>query len=143
MVKAYYGKYVRSLDGKGRLLLPSNLGIGAGETLYLLRGLDHCIAVYDEAHFAAQQEKWMELSYSDKDTRAYLRIALPSVVIASVDNQNRILLSKSLQEEYGIDGRSATIIGMLDHLEIWSTSALEEYQGNNASSYEELAGKSR
>lgn len=141
MGKKFFGSYPRSLDPKGRLLLPSKLGIGIGETLYLCRGLEGCIAVYREEDFDKLHEKLEALNFRDGDTRAYVRLVTSSIVDQEVDAHGRILIGKAMQEEYRLSGK-LTILGVMDHLEIWDEKAYEAYKAGREGYFEDLAGKS-
>lgn len=54
-----------------------------------------------------------------------------------VDSHGRILLGKALLEEYAI-GQDVTIIGALDHFEIWDTAAFAMYQVKHGGAYDRL-----
>ena len=51
MGKLFFGTYSRSLDPKGRLLLPRELGIAPGTTLYVMKGFEGCLSIYQEEEF--------------------------------------------------------------------------------------------
>lgn len=141
MGKKFFGSYSRNLDPKGRLLLPSKLGIPSNETLYLCRGLEGCLSVYLEKDFMAMDEKLEALNFLDRDTRAYIRLLTSSIVDAEVDSHGRILLSKALLEEYGLSNK-LVILGVMDHLEIWDEEKYASYKSGKQASFEDLAGKS-
>ena len=52
-----------------------------------------------------------------------------------------VLLGKDLLFDYSI-GKDVTLIGVLDHLELWDATSYAKYLLANASSYETLAGRS-
>lgn len=142
MGKLFIGTYARSLDEKGRLQLPTKLIGEYKGPYYLIRGFEGCLAVYPENAFSAMMEKLQELDWNDETNRAYIRLATSSASEAKVDSHGRILLSKATLMDY-VDGNDVTLIGVLDHFEIWDTKAFARYQLAHGSSYESLAGRKK
>lgn len=141
MGKLFFGTYSRSLDPKGRLLLPRELGIAPGTTLYVMKGFEGCLSIYQEEEFQKMIEKLSSLSYEDPNSRAYIRLASASMNKLSLDKVGRVLLGKDLLFDYSI-GKDVILIGVLDHLELWDATSYAKYLLANASSYETLAGRS-
>ena len=134
----FYGTYVRTLDEKNRLQVPSKLLNALPKKFYVLRGFEGCLDVYLEDDFTRLVDDLSSLSYRDPKSRAYVRLTLASVSELEVDSHGRISLCKGLIDAYHI-GKDVTMIGALDHFEIWDSSAYEKYESENASSYEALA----
>ncbi len=141
MVSIFYGTYSRNLDPKGRLMLPKELGIVPGETLYVMKGFEGCLSIYKEEAFEAMVKKLSSLSYENEESRAYIRLACASMFKMQLDKVGRVLLGKDLLFDYSI-GREVTLIGVLDHLELWDAGAYAKYLLANATKYESLAGRS-
>ena len=138
MGKLFLGKYNRTLDEKGRLQLPAKL-IGENKgPLYMLKGYEGCIAVYPEKQFEEQMEKLSELDWNDESNRAYIRLATSSVNEMKVDSHGRILIGREVLDDYQLDNE-VTVIGVLDHFEIWDATAYAKYILAHGSSYESLA----
>ena len=57
------------------------------------------------------------------------------------EDHGRVLLSKQTLDDYRI-AKDVTLIGVLDHFEIWDATSYARYQLQNAGNYEILAGKS-
>ena len=55
------------------------------------------------------------------------RFFFASAVEAELDKQGRIVIPANLLEHAGID-REVTVVGILDHLEIWDRAAWRERQ---------------
>ena len=55
-----------------------------------------------------------------------------------VDSHGRIALTKQLVDDYRI-GKSITIIGVLDHFEIWDEMSYAKYLLANSKDFESLA----
>ncbi len=134
----FFGTYSRTLDEKNRLQIPSKLVSLLPERFYLLRGFEGSISVYLESDFLKLVEKLKGLSYLETKNRAYLRLTLSSVNELEVDSHGRIALSKETVETYKI-GKNVTIIGALDHFEIWDSLAYEAYANTEKDHYEAFA----
>ena len=138
MGKLFLGKYNRTLDEKGRLQLPAKL-IGENKgTYYILRGFESCIAVYPEKKFEEWMESLSELDWNDEANRAFIRLAASSANEMKVDSHGRILIGREVLDDYQLDN-DVTVIGALDHFEIWDCKAYAKYQLTHGSSYEALA----
>ena len=142
VVKNFVGKYSRSLDPKGRLLLPSKLELSQQKSLYVLRGFDGCLSIFTLDGYEAYLTQLSSLRYTDEASRAYVRLASMSVEELPIDSHGRILLGKSLLEEYSI-GNEVVLIGVLDHLELWDKNKLESYVQAQSPSFEGLASRSQ
>jgi MraZ protein len=140
-VGKYFGTYSRTLDSKNRLLIPGKLVREMPSRFYVLRGFEGCLSVYEEGEFNTLLEKLQTLPYLQQDARTYIRIATSSASELDVDSHGRLALSKELSEAYHI-GKDVTIIGVLDHFEIWDAPTYAKWQSEHSSDYEALASRS-
>lgn len=137
MVKTMFGKFNRSLDSKGRLLIPAKLLNEEANVLYVLKGFDGCLSVYQEKAFDKFLEELASMDFHSEEERAYVRLAASSINEMKIDSHGRILLGKQLLEEYAI-GQNVTIVGVLDHFEIWDEAAFLRYQVRHGAAYDRL-----
>ena len=143
MGKMYFGTYRRTVDEKGRLQIPPKLLSDKNEkTLYVLKGFEGCLSVYPKDAFDELLAKLHSLSYTDEASRAYIRVASASIVEMNIDAHGRISLGKELHETYRIKGE-VTLVGVIDHFEIWEPSHQQEYFGKASGEYERLAGEAK
>ena len=138
----YFGYYEHSLDDKGRLMIPSKLreGLIAGSPLYVIKGFEGCLSIYNETTFNKLCSQIDELSYNDRTARNYIRNVLGSVVILNVDKLGRIQIPSSVLNRYNIL-KNVAVLGVGDHFEIWDLEAYLNYQKENEESFEESADK--
>ena len=132
MVRTFIGTYYRNLDNKGRLLLPAQLLGKERPALYLLRGFDGCVSVYVKEDYDALIESLRSLDFRNPEDRAYIRNVTASASPLKFDSVGRILLEKDVCREYGLE-TEITIIGVLDHFEIWDRKAYAAYVMSNGS----------
>ena len=136
----FLGKYDRSLDEKGRLQLPSKLTgkLKPGMTYYWIKGFEGCLAFYEKKEFSCWLEDLRSRDWNDEANRAYIRLAAASASEVKVDSHGRILIPKEVLQDY-VDGVEVTIIGALDHFELWDVKSYAHYVLTHASQYEALA----
>jgi MraZ protein len=122
-MSSFIGSETCVIDAKGRITVPSRLRKGldpaAADTFTIFRGLDGAVHMYplDEwRHFSDQLRR---LSKGDDEARAVFLVLAETACEATIDGQGRILLTPALIEVAGLD-RTARLVGVLDHIEIWS-----------------------
>lgn len=139
----FMGEFAHNIDRKGRLILPAKFRDDLGEKVIVNRGLDGCLSVYTMAQWAIEYQKIASLPSTNKDARMFQRFYLAKASEVELDSQGRILIPASLIKEAGLV-KECLIIGVANHLEIWSKdkwNALEEEQMGSFETYaENLSG---
>jgi len=140
--KRYFGKFDRSLDTKGRLQVPPSLLVEGETQIYLLKGFEGCISMYSEESFNKLVDKLEGMDFLDENSRAYIRLVSASIVPMKLDAHGRITLGKAILEDYGISDK-VTLIGVLDHFEIWDTDSYARYNVAHSIGFDFLAKGAR
>lgn len=122
------GEYAHVIDEKGRLFIPSKFRTELGCSFVLTKGLGKCLAAYPLNEWAAFEEKIKALP-TRKSRELQLFFVAPSQDM-ELDGQGRILVPQKLRTYAGLH-KSLVIVGMIDHLEIWSE---EEWEAQNLTS---------
>ena len=131
----YYGTYHRNLDSKGRLLIPSKLSEEGIDEVFVVRGHEGCLSIYDPEGFEALMAKYAAMDFEDPAQRLKMRMAFASVHPTKVDAVGRVLLGKQLLEDYGI-GEAITLIGVFDHIEVWDEASYARYLLSNGMAFD-------
>jgi transcriptional regulator MraZ len=118
------GAYDHTLDDKGRVSLPAKHRGEMGDTLILLPGLDGQINVYPLMAWQKAAENVAAQNQALKEARDLTRI-LYAAIECQVDRQGRILIPPSLRTRAQLD-TNVVILGVHDHLEIWSQERWQE-----------------
>ena len=131
----FFGSYSHSLDDKNRLMIPSKMRESLSSKLFMMRGFDGAISVYEQDAFNALMAKLEKMAFLKKDTRSFLRTQLANTYELDVDKLGRIQIPTPIINKFNI-GKEVIVLGAVDHIEIWDKKACEKYQDEN----EELFG---
>ncbi len=136
----FTGEYQHTLDGKGRVIIPSRLRDGLGDRFVVTRGLDQCLFVYPNSEWVRLEQKLKQLPFTKSDSRAFTRLFFSGAMEVEADKQGRILIPNNLREYAGIE-KEVMFIGVSNRVEVWSEEAWKGYFDQANENYEELAEK--
>ena len=133
----FIGEYHHSLDNKGRIIIPSKLREDLGNNFITTRGLEGCLYIYPETNWNLIINKYKELP-DTKDKRYFMRIFLSGASASELDQQGRVNIPSPLIDYAKLE-KDCLIIGVDDHLEIWSQVEWEKFISNNEEKFSDLA----
>lgn len=136
----FTGEYVHSFDEKGRVIIPSKFRNELGETFYIGKGLDKCLFVYPIETWVEFVGKLRNLSTFNKQERFFLRQFVSGFSECSFDKQGRILVPPTLIEFSGLNNE-ASIIGVIDRIEIWNKDSWHDYSNNEEFDFDSISEK--
>ena len=119
------GEYQHNIDAKGRLIFPIKLREALGEHFVIFKGLDNCINVYSQEKWAAFEQQLAALPSKARKVQRFFSANFE----CEPDAQGRILIPQTLREYAGLR-KDVTVIGMIDHVEIWDSAAWKAYNGS-------------
>ncbi len=119
------GQYDYSIDPKGRLNFPAKFREDMGDSFIVTRWLDDCLVAFPKEEF--QQMAQLLMSKGITKNRDVQRFLFAAATEVEPDKQGRILLPAKLREHAGLD-KEVTIIGNMNHAEIWNTQAWNQRQ---------------
>lgn len=134
----FIGEYRHNTDNKGRIIIPARFRDDLGESVVLTRGLDGCITVYTLAKWDKVLEGLRVLPTTKKESRMYIHMLTAKAAECEFDAQGRVLLPQSLIQEAAIE-KECVVIGVVDHVEIWSRQRWDNYYANASASFEAIA----
>lgn len=132
------GTFKHNLDAKNRLMLPSKFRSQLSDNLYILKGYDGAVSVYQEAELVKMLQELNALPFNQKDSRDVARLTMASIVELQVDKLGRIQLPKDTIENYNIS-KEVVVLGLVDHFEIWNKSTWETYAEEGNRNFETIA----
>lgn len=131
------GEYHHNLDEKGRLIIPAKIRDELGDNFILTRGLDNCLSVYPKEEWNHIISKYKELP-NTKDARNFMRFLLSGATECNFDKQGRINLPEPLMKYASLE-HECVVIGVNDHVEIWSSDNWESFVDGNEFAFSDIA----
>ena len=136
------GTFPRVLDDKLRLAIPKRWRDGFDATenkvLYLAPGTDQSLAIYSEEAFSRLAARLEQESPTRQDVRAFTRLFYAQAQSAEVDSQGRIRIPPELAHLAQLD-KEVVLVGVQDHMEIWSADRWRAYLTEKQPHYDEIA----
>ena len=134
----FFGNYSHSLDEKGRLVIPKKMREELGNKIFIMKGFDGALAIYQLSAYDKVMEELQKYSFNKKENRDYLRLKLASIVDLDVDELGRVQLPTAVVNKYHIN-KDVVVLGAGDHIEVWDKARYEEYMTSIENEYEEIA----
>lgn len=126
----FFGEYLISFTGKGRLVLPKKIREHVkGNAFVLTKGFDKCLAGYDQSDWEERAKELLSVSLLDKDQLDKRRFIFSSATIIEIDEQGRFVIPKAQLQIVG-SGKKVIVIGVGDHFEFWNPEEWEQYQSS-------------
>lgn len=130
----FRGRSLRSLDPKGRLMLPPEFresllargrkgGEGDDDGKFVITTYDGCLVAYPWADWVNMEEKFARIPNPSPKVRSFRRLVVGGAEVQMVDAQGRVRLSQDHREYAGLD-KDVTIIGLINRFEIWNPATL-------------------
>lgn len=121
----FYGHFERSLDAKGRLILPAKLRTEFGESAFLTSNVDGCLALYDNEDMEEQKRGMLLRAKGGQEDRMIARVWAASTSEVTFDAQGRFPIPQKSREWAELQD-DVVVIGAIDHVELWSPSLYSE-----------------
>jgi MraZ protein len=134
----FLGEFVHSLDDKGRLAIPARFRPALEAGLYLTRGLDPCLTIWDSESWQRMAEQVQGLNPWQADARRLQRHFFSGAVEAQPDKLGRILIPQYLRTYAGLEDE-VVVVGLADRVEVWSRAAWENERSAAEDASAELA----
>ena len=119
----FVGEFHHTLDAKNRIFITAKYRTALGDSFYITRKMERCLAIYSEAEWTKMTDKLNTLP--DSVVGAIKQFLYSKTVSVTPDGQGRIVLPPELMQYAAIE-KNAVIIGVGDHLQIWSDALWSE-----------------
>ncbi len=126
-MKTYVGEYRHTLDAKNRVFIPAKHRELLGDSFYITRKTEQCLAIYSEAEWDKLSDKLNALP--DSVVGIAKQFLFSKTISASSDSQGRVVIPTELLQYAGIE-KNVVIIGVGDHVQIWSEPIWTEKNNN-------------
>ena len=134
----FMGEYAHNIDKKGRITIPATFRKDFKDTLVATRGMDGCLALYTEEQWAIIYEQLLKLPMTKKDARDYVRKLTGKAKRCEFDELGRILLPSNLIKHAQLT-KECMIVGVANHVEIWSKERYEIQDESSDETFEDIA----
>lgn len=138
----FTGTFVRSIDEKLRVTLPKRLREVAGSAdsggLYVAPGNDGSLAIYTEGAIERLAERLARTSPTQQEVRDFTRLFYARTQRVELDRQGRIRIPADLAQLAELTGE-VVLLGVQDHVELWSVSRWEAYLTEKQARYDQIA----
>lgn len=134
----FLGTHSPRLDDKGRMVLPAKYRDGLAAGLVFTKGQERSIVVWPASEFAEYAERLSVASRSDAAVRAYLRVLFSGATDEIPDRQGRVMVPTALRDYAGLD-REVVVVGNGTTLEIWNSTAWEQYLESQEDNFSDLS----
>jgi len=116
-----------TIDAKGRVIIPARFRVDLKDEQ---KGIGVMISNKDDCLYAYTFREWEEvenriLAAKSANMAEFRRFFLGNSCECMLDNQDRILIPKSLREYAGLE-KEIVLVGNLDHFEIWDRTKWDE-----------------
>ena len=134
----FFGEFRHNIDAKGRLSIPAKMRNQCVECVYVTRGNDGCLALYTQEGWEAYYHELQSLPQKKKSTRIFIRLVTSRASECEFDKLGRINIPLVLRQEGNLE-KECVIVGVGDHVEIWSQSAWDQFYDDNKDSFDEIS----
>ncbi len=128
------GQHRYQLDAKGRIALPSRFRGVLEAGVYLTLGQDRCLYAFPNDEFQRQAEEVRSRPLSAQAARDYRRMFFGNAERADLDKQGRMTIPQRLRAKVGLE-QEVVVVGVFDHLQIWSGQVWDAYEADVAGAY--------
>lgn len=115
----FVGRYDRSLDAKGRVILPARLRGFFEDSGYLAPHEDGCIALWTESEFRQEANRQHAHESDGQSARHDVRDWFAQVSRVELDAQGRMAIPSELRAHADLDS-DVLFLGVHDRVELWS-----------------------
>ena len=115
----FMGEFTHAIDDKGRLTIPAKFREELAYGAVITRGYDKYLILYSADAFKRVTTRAENLSPTNPEHRALLRLTFSGASEAVPDRQGRILVAPYLRDYAAIES-DCVIVGVGQHIEIWS-----------------------
>lgn len=126
----YTGVYKLEIDTRKKIAVPKKimhvLRKNKSKHLFMTRGIDRCIACYDQQGWDSFKSSLGAMNGSEKEKSILIRQQIGRARNANIDWKQRITIDDDLLNWAGITTQRIVVVGCGDFFEIWDPNEYEE-----------------
>ena len=132
------GSSTRTVDPKGRIILPREFRRDFEGGLMVTKGLDDCLYLLPMKEWERLVGRIEEMPSGSESTRRFSRIFFANASHLVPDGQGRILIPPRLREMAGLK-KDVGVVGLSNKAEVWDPDRWDKYETDSAGHYEQAA----
>jgi transcriptional regulator MraZ len=115
----FLGEYFHSLDGKGRVVMPSGFRRRLEDGCVITKGQDGQLVIFAADVFEQKASEVIDQP-QDRSGRRFARTLFAGADLQTPDKSGRVLVKPDLRQFAGLEtGTEIAILGLFDHIELW------------------------
>ena len=131
----FLGEYFHSLDGKGRVVMPSGFRRDLEEGCVVAKGQDGQLILFPTGEFESRAAEVREKP-QNRVGRRFARTVFSGADMQALDKSGRVLIKPDLRDFADLEVTSEiVVIGVYDHVELWNKSLFLEDRAAGDQSY--------
>jgi MraZ protein len=128
-VPGFSGKHNKSLDAKGRLIIPAPfrefLSSNHSSKLIITNEVfDECLCAYHSEEWQKLIDKVNQMPQTSDAVKYFMRRVIGSAMESEIDKQGRVLVSPALRSDAGLNSE-VVMLGLGNRIEIWDKNKYE------------------
>ena len=127
MFNGFIGRYLHTIDEKGRLTFPASYRDLLGEKPFILNGFDQNLLVMDANRFQLLYDRINAMNMGDANTRQLRRLIFSNASQIEFDKSGRFIIPQVLREIAHVDG-TALIVGIGKDIEVWNPESYKQME---------------
>lgn len=136
----FMGEFHRSIDSKGRLIIPVIFRQQMGSRFVLTRGMDGCLFGYPLAQWQHLESQLKQLPLTKNSAREFVRFFYSAAAEYEFDKQGRVSLSIALRD-YAHLSTNCVIAGVLERIEIWDEQKWNQINIETSKKFSQTSGE--
>ncbi len=134
----FLGEFEHAIDDKGRLSIPAKFRPALEAGLFITRGLERCLVIWDGESWRKMAERVAGLNPWQGDARRMQRLFFSGAVQAQPDKLGRVVIPQYLRAYAGL-GTEVVVVGLADRIEVWAREEWVRERGEAEAGSVELA----
>ncbi len=131
----FLGEYFHSLDGKGRVVMPSGFRRRLEDGCVLTKGQDRQLVLFPSGEFEARAGEVTEMP-QNRSGRRFSRTVFSGADLQVLDKSGRVLVKPDLRDFADLQaGTEIAVIGVYDHVELWNKTLYLDDRATGDQSY--------
>jgi MraZ protein len=131
----FLGEYFHSLDGKGRVVMPSSFRRRLEDGCVITKGQDGQLIIFAADDFESKATEVIGRP-QDKEGRRFSRTLFAGADLQSPDKSGRVLVKPELRDFAKLEtGTEVAVLGLFDHIELWEKERHLQEKASGDESY--------